>query len=119
MENKNIEPKVMLSDKVAIKIKDSLSADKKEGYVALPDRVPISLFIGWVIQFVVLAVGGTSMYHNIKSNQEQLAKQVQQLEERMSKEVYTRHEAIASKEIQKVELEKLRLEILKHASDSK
>lgn len=103
-----------VSKQPLIKIKDSTSNENKSGYVSLPDRIPISLFIGWIIQFVVLIVGGTSMYHNIKSNQEYLQKQVTALETKIEKDMYTRQEASNSKELAKMEIEKLRIEIAKH-----
>ena len=93
-------------------IEDSLQNNNQppqEGYVNLPDRLPLGLFIGVIIQFVVLAVGGTSMYTSMKSEQLALKEQISRIEVNM----YTKSEALLRLEIQKAELENVRAELNK------
>lgn len=75
-----------------------------EGYVSLPDRLPLGLFIGCVIQFLVLAVGGTSMYTSMKAEQTALNEKVSRIEANM----YTKSEALLRLEIQKAEMDNVK-----------
>lgn len=92
-------------------IEDSLQNNQppQEGYVNLPDRLPLGLFIGVIIQFVVLAVGGTSMYTSMKSEQLALKEQITRIESNM----YTKSEASLRLEMQKAELENVKSELNK------
>ena len=92
-------------------IEDSLQNNQppQEGYVNLPDRLPLGLFIGVIIQFVVLAVGGTSMYTSMKSEQLALKEQITRIESNM----YTKSEALLRLEMQKAELENVKSELNK------
>lgn len=90
-------------------IEDSMRSTQQpqqsdEGYVSLPDRLPLGIFIGCVIQFLVLAVGGTSMYTSMKAEQAALNEKVSRIEANM----YTKSEALLRLEIQKAEMDNVR-----------
>lgn len=93
-------------------IEDSLNNNNnqnQEGYVNLPDRLPLGIFLGIVIQFLVLTVGGTSMYTSMKAEQVALKEQITRIEDNM----YTKNEALLRLEVQKAELEAIKLQVNK------
>jgi hypothetical protein len=90
-------------------LRDNRQESNLEGYVSLPGRLPLGIFIGFVIQFLVLVVGGTSIYTSMKAEQAALKEQVSRIEINM----YTKSEALLRLEMQKAELDNLRSQVEK------
>ena len=70
----------------------------------MPERLPLGLFLGFIIQFVVLVVGGTAMFTSMKAEQASVKEQVSRIEENM----YTKQEALLRLEMQRSELDNLK-----------
>ena len=60
-----------------------------EGYVSLPSKLSLNLFIGWMVHLLVLTSGGVSMYMSLKAEQSHLGEKVDRIEAAM----YTAEEA--------------------------
>ena len=88
------------------RIEESLNSNQQpdEGYVNMPERLPLGLFLGFIIQFVVLVVGGTAMFTSMKAEQASVKEQVSRIEENM----YTKQEASLRLEMQRSELDNLK-----------
>lgn len=79
----------------------------QEGYVNMPDRLPLGVVLGIIVQFLVLTVGGTSYYTSMKAEQVALKEQLSRIETNM----YSKSEALLRLEIQKAELEAIRTQL--------
>jgi hypothetical protein len=92
------------------RIEDSLNSNQQpdEGYVNMPERLPLGLFLGVIIQFVVLVVGGTAMFTSMKAEQASVKEQVSRIEENM----YTKQEALLRLEMQRSELDNLKQSLI-------
>lgn len=92
-------------------IQDSLNTSNnqapQEGYVNMPDRLPLGVVLGIIVQFLVLTVGGTSYYTSMKAEQVALKEQLSRIETNM----YSKSEALLRLEIQKAELEAIRAQL--------
>lgn len=92
-------------------IQDSLNntnnQSPQEGYVNMPDRLPLGVVLGIIVQFLVLTVGGTSYYTSMKAEQVALKEQLSRIETNM----YSKSEALLRLEIQKAELEAIRTQL--------
>ncbi len=74
----------------------------------MPERLPLGLFLGFIIQFVVLVVGGTAMFTSMKAEQASVKEQVSRIEENM----YTKQEALLRLEMQRSELDNLKQSLI-------
>lgn len=84
------------------------------GYLALPDKLPLSIVIGWLVQFTAMIIGGTLIYSEMKTELMLQKKEIASLQSVIDQKMYTRQEADLRAEVFKSELEKIKAEARFH-----
>lgn len=101
--------------KETFKINDGMSKDQpKQGYISLPDKLPLGVFFAWLIQFLGATVIGVGMYYNIKSEQQAQRAKIEEIASNIQNNMYTKTEAQLRLELTKSEFERLRSEVVRH-----
>ena len=91
-----------------ISISDSISPpETREGYISVPSKLSLNIFIGLFVQSIALAITGTGMWVSLKNDQANLTNNLARIEANM----YTNSEAKLRLEMQDAKIEQLRKEL--------
>ena len=91
-----------------VTISDSISPpETREGYISVPSKLSLNIFIGLFVQSIALAITGTGMWVSLKNDQANLSTNLARIEANM----YTNSEAKLRLEMQDAKIEQLRKEL--------
>ena len=104
----SVKTKLLRISDTPVTISDSISPpETREGYISVPSKLSLNIFIGLFVQSIALAITGTGMWVSLKNDQANLSTNLARIEANM----YTNSEAKLRLEMQDAKIEQLRKEL--------